>query len=243
MPPRRSWRRASAGRRPAATRRTTTRWRTITTRARSSSRSSRSRTSPKTRRSGSSPTSSCETRSAPTRPARMSQGNKAIAKHTISKAQCLAGLKDIVIQTPEQRAKCGADNMVPVWIKGKEPWFCIDVFEFPNKAVRAAVRVDAADLREEGLRAPGQAALRADRVEHRVSRRPERRRRSALRVRQQGRHRDLPHEPAPPNARATRTTRRSRSRRARPTPSRRARSRSAAHASASSISTATSPRS
>ena len=67
-------------------------------------------------------------------PGRMSQGNKAIARHTISKATCLAGLKDIVIQTPEQRAKCGAENMVPVWIKGKEAWFCIDVFEFPNKA-------------------------------------------------------------------------------------------------------------
>jgi len=66
-------------------------------------------------------------------PGKMNQGNKAIAKHTISKAQCLAGLKNIVVQTPEQRAKCGADNMVPVWIKGKEPWFCIDVFEFPNR--------------------------------------------------------------------------------------------------------------
>ncbi len=66
-------------------------------------------------------------------PGKMNQGNKAIARHTISKAQCLAGLKDIVIQTPEQRAKCGADNMVPVWIKGKDPWFCIDIFEFPNK--------------------------------------------------------------------------------------------------------------
>lgn len=67
-------------------------------------------------------------------PGRISQGNKAIAYHAISKEKCLKGLEDIVIQTPEQRAKCGADNMVPVWIKGKEPWFCIDVFEFPNKA-------------------------------------------------------------------------------------------------------------
>lgn len=66
-------------------------------------------------------------------PQHMNQGNKAIAMHTISKEQCLAGLKNVVIQTPEQREKCGADNMVPVWIKGKEPWFCIDVFEFPNK--------------------------------------------------------------------------------------------------------------
>jgi len=67
-------------------------------------------------------------------PGRMSQGNRAIAQHTISREKCLAGLKDIVIQTPEQRAKCGAENMVPVWLKGKDPWFCIDVFEFPNKA-------------------------------------------------------------------------------------------------------------
>jgi sulfatase modifying factor 1 len=69
----------------------------------------------------------------PEGPGRFNQGNKAIAKHNISKEQCLAGLKDIVIQTPEQREKCGADNMVPIWIKGKEAWFCIDVFEFPNK--------------------------------------------------------------------------------------------------------------
>jgi len=69
-----------------------------------------------------------------TGPERMHQGNKAIAMHTISREKCLAGLKDIVIQTPEQKAKCGADNMVPVWTKGKDAWFCIDVFEFPNKA-------------------------------------------------------------------------------------------------------------
>ena len=70
----------------------------------------------------------------PSGPAHANQGNKAIAQHTISKEQCLAGLKDVVIQTPEQREKCGSENMVPVWVKGKEAWFCIDVFEFPNKA-------------------------------------------------------------------------------------------------------------
>ena len=70
----------------------------------------------------------------PDGPAHANQGNKAIAQHTISREKCLEGLKDVVIQTPEQRAKCGAENMVPVWVKGKEPWFCIDVFEFPNKA-------------------------------------------------------------------------------------------------------------
>lgn len=70
----------------------------------------------------------------PTGPANANQGNLAIAQHTISKEACLEGLKDVVIQTPEQREKCGAENMVPVWVKGKEAWFCIDVFEFPNKA-------------------------------------------------------------------------------------------------------------
>jgi hypothetical protein len=66
-------------------------------------------------------------------PGHISQGNKAIASHTISKAKCLEGLRGVTLQTPEQRAKCGADNMVPVWIKGKAAWFCIDIFEFPNK--------------------------------------------------------------------------------------------------------------
>ncbi|MBX3199170.1 MAG: SUMF1/EgtB/PvdO family nonheme iron enzyme [Labilithrix sp.] len=67
-------------------------------------------------------------------PHHANQGNKAIAQHSISRAKCLEGLKGVVIQTPEQREKCGAENMVPIWVKGKEAWFCIDVFEFPNKA-------------------------------------------------------------------------------------------------------------
>lgn len=62
------------------------------------------------------------------------QGNKAIAQHSISKEQCLDGLKGITLQTAEQKAKCGAENMVPIWIKGKEAWYCIDIFEFPNRA-------------------------------------------------------------------------------------------------------------
>lgn len=69
----------------------------------------------------------------PDGPGHMNQGNKAIASHLISKQKCLEGLKGITLQTPEQREKCGADNMVPVWTKGKDPWFCIDIFEFPNK--------------------------------------------------------------------------------------------------------------
>jgi formylglycine-generating enzyme required for sulfatase activity len=70
----------------------------------------------------------------PDGPSHANQGNKAIAQHSVSREQCLEGLKDVVIQTPEQKAKCGAENMVPVWVKGKDAWFCIDVFEFPNKA-------------------------------------------------------------------------------------------------------------
>ncbi|HSQ67256.1 MAG TPA: SUMF1/EgtB/PvdO family nonheme iron enzyme [Polyangiaceae bacterium] len=66
---------------------------------------------------------------------RMNQGNKAIAHHAVGRQACLAGLKDIVLQTDEQRAICGAPNMVPVYKKGdpKTATYCIDVFEFPNK--------------------------------------------------------------------------------------------------------------
>lgn len=69
-------------------------------------------------------------------PGRFNQGNGAIARHDIDKAKCEAGLRDVVIQTPEQRARCGgAENMVPIW-RGSDPakaTTCIDVFEFPNK--------------------------------------------------------------------------------------------------------------
>jgi sulfatase modifying factor 1 len=69
----------------------------------------------------------------------ISQGNKRVAQHAIGRLTCLEGLRDLVLQAPEQRATCGGrDNMVPVF--GKEAKgdpalakFCIDVFEFPNK--------------------------------------------------------------------------------------------------------------
>ncbi len=67
-------------------------------------------------------------------PAHTSQGNRAVAQHTISRERCLRGLSGVVIQTAEQREKCGAENMVPVSFAGKPAWFCVDVFEFPNKA-------------------------------------------------------------------------------------------------------------
>jgi hypothetical protein len=69
-------------------------------------------------------------------PAHINQGNPALAHHAISREQCLAGLKDIVLQTPEQRAICGEDNMVPIYRHGDphRAKTCIDVFEFPNKA-------------------------------------------------------------------------------------------------------------
>jgi formylglycine-generating enzyme len=69
----------------------------------------------------------------PGSPIRINQGNKALAKHAISKAACLAGLAGLTIQTEEQKATCGAENMVPLWRKGRKPKVCIDVFEFPNK--------------------------------------------------------------------------------------------------------------
>jgi hypothetical protein len=67
---------------------------------------------------------------------RMSQGNRAIARHSIGRRACLEGLRNVVLQTPEQRARCGADGMVPVWERGGNvdtAHFCIDVFEFPGK--------------------------------------------------------------------------------------------------------------
>ena len=67
---------------------------------------------------------------------RWNQGNRAIARHTISKQACLEGLRGIPLQTPEQRERCGADNMVPIW-RGSDPSqakACIDIFEYPNLA-------------------------------------------------------------------------------------------------------------
>jgi formylglycine-generating enzyme len=72
-------------------------------------------------------------------PAHMNQGNRALAQHTTSREECMAGLAGIVLQTDAQRATCGADNMVPVWAKGKAPSYCIDLFEFPNKACELPV--------------------------------------------------------------------------------------------------------
>lgn len=73
-------------------------------------------------------------------PQHANQGNKDRAEHLISKAKCLAGLKDVVLQTPEQRAACGgAENMVPINFAGKPPYLCMDIFEFPNKACELPV--------------------------------------------------------------------------------------------------------
>ncbi len=66
---------------------------------------------------------------------RMNQGNKSIAHHARGRRACLAALKDVVLQTDEQRARCGAPDMVPVYRHGdaKSASYCIDIFEFPNK--------------------------------------------------------------------------------------------------------------
>jgi formylglycine-generating enzyme len=66
-------------------------------------------------------------------PRTASQGNKEIALHTISKRKCMEGLRDIVLQTPEQRRICGADFMVPIHAPGSAAKYCVDIFEFPNK--------------------------------------------------------------------------------------------------------------
>jgi hypothetical protein len=62
-------------------------------------------------------------------------GNRAIAQHRVSRAACLKGLQGVELQSEAQRAACrGQPNMVPVHLPGKAPFFCIDVFEFPNRA-------------------------------------------------------------------------------------------------------------
>jgi hypothetical protein len=68
---------------------------------------------------------------------RISQGNRAISKHAIGRRACLERLSGVVVQTPEQLAQCGEPNMVPVWPRGSQradARFCIDVFEFPDRA-------------------------------------------------------------------------------------------------------------
>lgn len=69
-------------------------------------------------------------------PVRISQGNVAVAHHTISKRECLQGLQGVQLQTEAQRKQCGAPNMVPVYRHGdpSKAAFCIDIFEFPNRA-------------------------------------------------------------------------------------------------------------
>jgi formylglycine-generating enzyme required for sulfatase activity len=71
----------------------------------------------------------------PDSPAKMNQGNKANASHSVSREQCLTGLAGVTLQTEDQRQKCGADYMVPIYKKGdpSKAHYCIDVFEFPNK--------------------------------------------------------------------------------------------------------------
>lgn len=62
-------------------------------------------------------------------------GNPAIARHRVSRAACLEGLKGEVIQTKEQRSICGAPWEVPVYADGdpSHAKVCIDQFEYPNR--------------------------------------------------------------------------------------------------------------
>jgi formylglycine-generating enzyme required for sulfatase activity len=68
--------------------------------------------------------------------ARINQGNPALARQAVDAAACRRGLEGVTLQTPEQKAFCGAENMVPLYRGGKagEARACIDVFEFPNVA-------------------------------------------------------------------------------------------------------------
>ena len=71
----------------------------------------------------------------PDGPTTSNQGNKALAQHTISKGQCLAGLANIELDTEQTRSVCGQPFMVPIFDKGdpSRARTCIDLFEFPDK--------------------------------------------------------------------------------------------------------------
>jgi sulfatase modifying factor 1 len=64
------------------------------------------------------------------------QGNPAISKHSVTRAQCLAGLSGVTLQTPAQRTVCGHDGEVPIYADGDmtHAKSCIDLFEYPNRA-------------------------------------------------------------------------------------------------------------
>lgn len=63
-----------------------------------------------------------------------SPGNPAIATHAISRAQCRAQLRGVVLQTPLQREICGAPWEVPIHAGDpSRATTCIDVFEYPNR--------------------------------------------------------------------------------------------------------------
>jgi len=63
-----------------------------------------------------------------------SQGNPEISTHSISRAQCKAGLKGVVLQTPQQYEICGRKWEVPIHTGDpSRATVCIDMFEYPNR--------------------------------------------------------------------------------------------------------------
>ncbi|MDI1451283.1 SUMF1/EgtB/PvdO family nonheme iron enzyme [Polyangium sp. 6x1] len=73
----------------------------------------------------------------PDGPGQTNQGNPALARHVISRASCLEGLRGVTLQTEAQREACGGhENMVPIYEGGdaEKAKACIDVFEYPNRA-------------------------------------------------------------------------------------------------------------
>jgi formylglycine-generating enzyme len=73
----------------------------------------------------------------PDGPGQTNQGNPALARHVISREQCLEGLRGVTLQTEAQKAACGGhENMVPIYPDGDpaKAKACIDVFEYPNRA-------------------------------------------------------------------------------------------------------------
>lgn len=62
------------------------------------------------------------------------QGNPEIGTHAISRAQCRAKLKGVILQTPVQHEICGRKWEVPIHTGDpSKASVCIDQFEYPNR--------------------------------------------------------------------------------------------------------------
>ena len=120
-------------------------------------------------------------------PGHFNQGNRALAHHAITKRACLEGLRDVVIQTDEQRAILRRAEHGP-HLRERRPALGQDVhrrLRVPEPRVRAPVRVGLALGGRVDVPSRRQAPLHGQGVGRRVRRRPAREEELAVRLRRQ----------------------------------------------------------